>query len=78
MNLKQATILAAAATLGCAPAHAEQQKRPNILVFLVDDMGWQDTSVAFWNHRTRYNNMYETPNMERLASEGMMFTQEYA
>lgn len=47
MNLKQATILAAAATLGCAPAHAEQQKRPNILVFLVDDMGWQDTSVAF-------------------------------
>lgn len=78
MNLKQATILAAAATLGCAPAHAEQQKRPNILVFLVDDMGWQDTSVAFWDRRTRYNDMYETPNMERLASEGMMFTQAYA
>ena len=54
------------------------QGRPNIVLFMVDDMGWQDTSVPFWTQRTRLNNTYETPNMERLAREGMCFTQAYA
>ena len=40
--------------------------------------GWQDTSVPFWNQRTAYNDLYSTPNMERLAAEGMKFTQAYA
>lgn len=53
-------------------------KRPNIILFLVDDMGWQDTSLPFWSQKTRFNELYETPNMERLASQGMMFTQAYA
>ncbi|MEG1562370.1 MAG: sulfatase [Bacteroides sp.] len=53
-------------------------KRPNIILFLVDDMGWQDTSLPFWTQRTHYNKVYETPNMERLARQGMMFTQAYA
>ncbi len=52
--------------------------RPNIILFMVDDMGWQDTSVPFWNKRTPLNDTYETPNMERLACEGMLFTQAYA
>ena len=52
--------------------------RPNIIFFLVDDMGWQDTSVPFWTERTKYNDIYETPNMERLAAQGMLFTQAYA
>ena len=34
---------------------------------MVDDMGWQDASE-----------IYHTPNIERLASEGKMFTQAYA
>ena len=51
---------------------------PNIILFLVDDMGWQDTSVPFWTSRTPFNDLYETPNMERLAKEGMKFTQAYA
>ncbi len=51
---------------------------PNIVLFLVDDMGWQDTSVPFWTSRTPFNDRYETPNMERLAKEGMKFTQAYA
>lgn len=59
-----------------ANIHAE--KRPNILLFLVDDMGWQDTSVPFWNQKTTNNETYETPNMERLARKGMKFTQAYA
>ena len=45
---------------------------------MVDDMGWQDTSVPFWDEKTKFNKLYETPNMERLANEGMKFTQAYA
>jgi len=52
--------------------------QPNIIMFLVDDMGWQDTSVPFWTEETPYNKRYHTPGMERLASEGMVFTQAYA
>ena len=45
---------------------------------MVDDMGWQDTSVPFWKEKTAFNERYNTPSMERLAREGMMFTQAYA
>jgi arylsulfatase A-like enzyme len=51
---------------------------PNIILFLVDDMGWQDTSVPFYQDPTPFNRLYNTPAMERLASEGMKFTQAYA
>lgn len=53
-------------------------ERPNIILFLVDDMGWQDTSLPFWKEKTYNNTIYETPNMERLAQKGMKFTQAYA
>jgi arylsulfatase A-like enzyme len=53
-------------------------ERPNIIMFMVDDMGWQDTSVPFWTKKTAFNETYNTPAMERLAGEGMMFTQAYA
>lgn len=79
MNSYKLLISLTVASLSvCNEAVAQSDSRPNIIVFIVDDMGWQDTSVPFWNHRTRYNEMYETPNMERLASEGVMFTQAYA
>jgi len=51
---------------------------PNIILFMVDDMGWQDTSVPFWTERTPWNDIYRTPNMERLAAKGLKFTQAYA
>ena len=51
---------------------------PNIVLFLVDDMGWQDTSLPFWTKRTPHNEKFHTPNMERLAASGMKFTQAYA
>lgn len=56
----------------------KEKQRPNIVLFLVDDMGWQDTSLPFWTQRTHYNDTYHTPNMERLATQGKMFTQAYA
>ena len=42
---------------------AQQTARPNIVLFLVDDMGWQDTSVPFYNDTTPLNRRYNTPNM---------------
>lgn len=54
------------------------QKQPNIIVFLVDDMGWQDCSVPFYKERTKWNDIYHTPNMVRLAAQGMKFTNAYA
>lgn len=62
---------------GCRSETISSEK-PNIILFLVDDMGWQDTSVPFWKEKTPFNLRYHTPAMERLASEGMMFTQAYA
>jgi len=54
------------------------QKRPNIIFFLVDDMGWQDTSVPFWDSITAANKKFHTPNMERLAKQSVRFTNAYA
>ena len=78
MNCKFLSALTVTSVLGCGSSYAQQFNRPNIIVFIVDDMGWQDTSLPFWDKPTTYNEMYETPNMERLASQGVMFTQAYA
>ncbi|MCK0190915.1 sulfatase [Arenibacter sp. F20364] len=68
--------------LGCKekviPKDDSAPSVPNMILFFVDDMGWQDTSVPFWSRRTAYNELYQTPNMERLAKEGMKFTQAYS
>ncbi len=53
-------------------------EKPNIIFFFVDDMGWQETSVPFHSEATELNKRYHTPNMDRLASRGVMFTQAYA
>jgi len=49
-----------------------QKQKPNFLFFLVDDLGYMD--VGFNNPET----FYETPNADRLATEGVRFTQAYA
>ena len=60
------------------PSLSEFDDRPNVIMFLVDDMGWQDTSVPFHTAETPFNRTYQTPNMERLARQGMVFTNAYA
>jgi len=57
---------------------AEPPPRPNIVLFLVDDMGWQDTSVPFADRTTAWNRLYRTPHMEDLARRGAKFTQAYS
>lgn len=59
-------------------ASAAAEEKPNIVLFLVDDMGWQDTSVPFADEVTPFNKRYRTPNMERLAEDGVKFTNAYA
>ncbi len=54
------------------------QQKPNIILFLVDDMGWQDTSVPFWDSITLANKKFHTPNMEEFAKQSMKFTNAYA
>lgn len=55
-----------------------QQRQPNIIFFLVDDMGWEDTSVPFWDSVTMQNQKFRTPNMERFAATAEKFTSAYA
>ena len=45
--------------------------KPNIVLFLVDDMGWMDSTP----YGSKY---YETPNMDRLSKQSMRFTDAYA
>ena len=52
--------------------------RPNIVVFIVDDLGWQDTSVPFHSEVTRFNERYNTPNLEILAANGTKYTNAYS
>ena len=79
MSLKKTALLATSALAAFGmQAQSPADNRPNIIFFLVDDMGWQDTSLPFWQEKTPLNERYHTPNMERMAAEGMMFTQAYA
>lgn len=69
--------------LGLALISGAQAKQPNIIVFLIDDMGVMDTSVPFLTENgkaKRYplNDFYRTPGMERLAKQGIRFNQFYA
>ena len=48
-------------------AHADG--RPNIILIMVDDMGWSDIGC--------YGGEVDTPNLDQLAAEGMRFTQFY-
>jgi arylsulfatase A-like enzyme len=67
-----------------APLPSSAADRPNILLFLVDDMGVMDSSLPFLTDENgeavRYplNDFYRTPAMERLASSGIRFNQFYA
>ena len=50
---------------------AQPLTRPNIVFFFIDDMGWMDT--AFMGSR-----YYETPHIDRLAGQGVVFMSAYA
>ena len=53
------------------PSVDHLQTKPNIVVFVADDMGWGDSA-------TYGNKLIQTPNMDKLASQGVKFTQCYS
>jgi arylsulfatase A-like enzyme len=71
MKIKYFIILTLTFYFGIKVKSAEAQKiRPNILFIYMDDLGWTDVAAG-----SKY---YETPNIDKLASEGIKFTQAYS
>ena len=73
MKLKHLTGLAL-----LAPSVAFAANKPNIVFFIIDDMGWVDSSVSYGEDVYPNNLKFHTPNMQRLASQGVMLTNAYA
>lgn len=65
------TLCFAALFLPVLPTGAAPPQQPNILMILVDDLGWSDLGC-------QGSTFYKTPNIDRLAAEGMRFTDAYA
>jgi arylsulfatase len=59
-------LLAVAALAGVTRAQEPQPKKPNIVFILLDNVGWGDLSV--------YGGGTPTPRMDKLASQGIRFT----
>jgi arylsulfatase A-like enzyme len=73
MNIKRHNLfmLALGLALATSAAHG-QQKKPNVLVIWGDDIGTQNIS-----HNNRGMMGYKTPNIDRIAKEGVAFTDYY-
>ena len=55
------------------------EPQPNIILILTDDQGWTDSSVPMIKDREdSKSDFYETPNLERLAKDGLVFSSAYA
>ena len=76
LSLKSmAAMTLAAPLIGCTSG---KQDKPNIITFIIDDMGWLDTSVAFGEEVYPHNLRHDTPNIARLAEEGVIMTSAFA
>jgi hypothetical protein len=67
-SLAMPRCTAGAKQLTAAP---QAQTKPNFVFILIDDMGWSDVGCYG-------NQFHETPNIDRLAGQGMRFTDAYA
>ena len=74
-----ASVAARPITFDISPSKSLPFGKPNILFIFADDMGWTGTSVEMipGDKRTR-SDYYQTPNLERLASSGVVFSQAYS
>lgn len=68
--MKLKLTLIHAALFFCCLAFSEEKK--NVIFILADDLGWADSTL--YGH----TDLYQTPNLERLASRGMLFNQAYS
>jgi arylsulfatase A-like enzyme len=65
------SLLLFAVSLFLLQCQVEEQKQPNVLFILVDDLGWTDLGCYG-------SEFYDTPNLDRLASRSIRFTNAYA
>ncbi len=77
VSLSMLTVVAAFVSLWICHGSA-MAAPPNIVLVLVDDLGWQDVSVPMGSRPTAGNERYRTPWLERLAEEGIVFSDAYA
>lgn len=74
-SVLRGTFLYTILTVGTLLSKGQDQPgNLNIVFILADDLGWSDTSLSSI-HRSQF---YETPNLERLAARGMVFTHAYS
>jgi len=66
-----AAILLLPLSVSSAAETTKAGTRPNIVIFLVDDMGWGDLGCYG-------NKIIQTPHLDKFASQGMRFTQAYS
>ena len=66
-------MLSAATLLSVAPARAQTNAKPNIVIIWGDDIG--QSNISAYSHGVMG---YQTPNIDRIAREGIMFTDYYA
>lgn len=71
MRLRYLSRFVVLAACGLFALAAPAATRPNIVFILADDLGWSDLS-------SYGSSFYETPNLDRLAAQGVRFTQAYA
>ncbi|TWU07884.1 sulfatase [Stieleria varia] len=64
-------VVAVALYCAIATSHLSAADRPNIVFILADDLGWRDLSGEG-------SEFYESPNIDRIAADGMKFTRGYA
>lgn len=62
--------------IGFAAACSAEVSQPNVVLFFVDDMGWSDWQRSALNPEG--SDVYETPNLLRLAQSGVVFDNGYA
>jgi arylsulfatase A-like enzyme len=63
--------------LSQASFSVEPNTKPNIIILLADDLGWNDisSSLATMGHGSKF---HQTPNIDRLANEGISFVHAYS
>ena len=71
MKKSQFIFIAFTIIYGLFSCSSIEQEKPNIVFIIIDDLGWKDVGYmgSAW---------YETPNIDRLARQGMIFTNAYA
>lgn len=76
--MKSLVLLFCSFFISCGTTDAGEDLKPNILFFIVDDLGWQDTSLKLHSEGPPHREAYRTPQLEQLAAEGITFSDAYA